>query len=141
VLLWQGLAPGPGTPPPGVSRASLLRQAPDAVTLPWHAGEPEFQSVQGDVVWSDARQEGYLRLVGLQANAPATAQYQLWIVDPVRDRHPVDGGVFDVSGKGEVVIPIRAVLPVHGPSAFAITLEQPGGVVVSDGPLLVVASL
>ena len=62
-------------------------------------------------------------------------------MDPDRDRHPVDGGVFDVSGKGEVVIPIRAVLPVHGPSAFAITLEQPGGVVVSDGPLLVVASL
>jgi hypothetical protein len=31
----------------------------------------------------------------------------------------------------EVVIPIRASLMVRNPAAFAVTLEQPGGVVVS----------
>jgi hypothetical protein len=31
----------------------------------------------------------------------------------------------------EVVIPIRASLMVRKPAAFAVTLEKPGGVVVS----------
>jgi hypothetical protein len=30
-----------------------------------------------------------------------------------------------------VVVPIRAQLPVHAAKAFAVTIEQPGGVVVS----------
>jgi hypothetical protein len=60
-------------------------------------------------------------------------QYQLWIFDAARDqRYPVDGGVFDVpANAGEVVIPIRASLMVRKPAAFAVTLEKPGGVVVS----------
>lgn len=51
----------------------------------------------------------------------------------VRDkRYPVDGGVFDVpANAGEVVIPIRASLMVRKPAAFAVTVEKPGGVVVS----------
>ena len=70
-----------------------------------------------------------------------TQQYQLWIVDPERAAQPVDGGVFDVqAGTREVIIPINAKLAVNNPAAFAITLEKPGGVVVSAGPLLVVAS-
>ena len=81
-----------------------------------------------------------MRLAGLVANDPGTAQYQLWIVDPERDQRPVDGGVFDVpSGGGEVIIPIDPKLRIKSPAAFAITLEKPGGVVVSGGPLLVVA--
>jgi hypothetical protein len=44
----------------------------------------------------------------------------------------VDGGVFDVpANAGEVIIPIRAALMVRKPAAFAVTLEKPGGVVVS----------
>ena len=93
------------------------------------------------VVWNDERQEGYMLLTGMPANDPATSQYQLWIVDPDRDENPVDGGVFDVpSGEPSVVIPIDAKLAVSNPAVFAITREQPGGVVVSKGPLLVIAS-
>jgi len=39
-----------------------------------------------------------------------------------------------------VIIPIDAKLDVLDPEAFAITREQPGGVVVSNGPLLMVAT-
>ena len=98
------------------------------------------QVVAGDVVWNDAQQEGYMRLRGLPVNDPTRAQYQLWIVDPARDKHPVDGGVFDVAEGDEILVPIRAALRVDRPAAFVLTLEQPGGVVVSDGPHLVLAA-
>jgi len=123
-------------------RATLLREAADVVTVPWSPStEPGYEQARGDVVWSDARQEGYLRIAGLPVNDRSRAQYQLWVVDPGRDVHPVDGGVFDVTQSGELVIPVRTKLAVHRPAAFAVTLEQPGGVVVSDGPMLLVAAV
>lgn len=124
------------------ARAVLLNAADDAVVLEW-AGQNDlvYAAVSGDVVWSDTAQTGFMRLTGLPANNPDQAQYQLWIVDAERSAQPVDGGVFNVpAGAGEVVIPIDAKLAVRTPSAFAITLEKPGGVVVSAGPLLVVAA-
>ncbi|MEO1716470.1 MAG: hypothetical protein AAFR76_05105 [Planctomycetota bacterium] len=45
---------------------------------------------------------------------------------------PVDGGVFDINEAGKVVIPIRVALPASDVVAFAVTVERPGGVVVSD---------
>jgi hypothetical protein len=124
--------------------AALVRQAdtaPDMVTWPFKGQVDEFKAAGGAVVWSDQLQKGYLRLTGLPANDPKVAQYQLWIVDPSRSKEPVDGGVFDVavSPTGEVIVPIDAKLPIDTPAAFAITREKPGGVVVSAGPLLVVA--
>lgn len=118
-----------------------LSEAPDAIRIAWGRSEqPGYASVTGDVVWSDSRQEGYLRLVDLPPNDPARQQYQLWIVAPGRDSHPVDGGVFDVGARGEVIVRIDAKLRVAQPAAFAITLEKPGGVVVSTQPLLLVAA-
>jgi anti-sigma-K factor RskA len=131
--------------PPGLAapddRQALLAD-PATVTLPWSPPtEAGYEGVRGEVVWNGQRQAGYLRLTGMPVNDPASAQYQLWIVDPSRDRqHPVDGGVFNVAASGEVIVPIDAKLPITAPVAFAITLEQPGGVVVSAGPLLVVAA-
>lgn len=84
----------------------------------------------GDVVWSNAAQQGFLRVTGLPANDPSVQQYQLWIFDEAQE-HPIDGGVFDVSG-GELLMPINAKLRVARPKLFAVTLEKPGGVVVSD---------
>lgn len=124
-----------------LARAQLITEAPDVITVPWappSAGG--YERVTGDVVWSASRQRGYLRLANMPVNDPARTQYQLWIVDPSRDTHPVDGGVFNVGATGEVVIPIQAKLLIRSPAAFAITAEQPGGVVVSAGPLLVVAA-
>ncbi len=47
-------------------------------------------------------------------------------------RYPIDGGVFDIpAGATEVVIPINARLAVNDPAMFAVTIERPGGVVVS----------
>jgi anti-sigma-K factor RskA len=130
----------PPAPTLNEQRAALLASAPDAITVPWLPSEQAgYEQVTGDVVWSDSAQQGFLRLVGLPANEPTLAQYQLWIIDPDRDEQPVDGGVFDVAAGGQVLVPIDAKLAVEVPGAFALTLEQPGGVVVSDGPLLVVA--
>jgi len=123
-------------------RASLISAAGDAQVTAWAPPEdPRFSGVSGDVVWSDAQQTGFMRLSGMPVNDPAIQQYQLWIIDPERSTQPVDGGVFDVqASNGEVIIPINAKLAVNKPAAFAITLEKTGGVVVSAGPLLVVAS-
>ncbi len=124
------------------ARMSLVRSTPDVLKLPWAPPTAAgYERVTGDVVWSQSRQQGYLRLANLPVNDPARTQYQLWIVDPERDTHPVDGGVFNVSVAGEVIIPIQAKLLIRSPKAFAITAEQPGGVVVSAGPLLVVAAI
>jgi anti-sigma-K factor RskA len=88
------------------------------------------KELRGDVLWSNALQSGYLRLSGLPLNDPRVEQYQLWIVDGDQ-KNPIDGGVFD-GASGELVIPIDAKLRVGTPKAFAITIEKPGGVVVSD---------
>ncbi|MCB9850216.1 MAG: anti-sigma factor [Phycisphaerales bacterium] len=118
----------------------FLRDADDVQHVSWVGKEQGFERVSGEVIWSDTRQSGFMRLVGLPQNDPRVAQYQLWIVDPERDKHPVDGGVFDVTDAGEIIVAIDAKLEVAHPTVFAITLEQPGGVVVSDGPLIVVGT-
>lgn len=120
-------------------RAALLA-ASDTLRADFAGSDSRYAGVTGDVVWSDRHQAGYLRLANLPVNDRAVAQYQLWIIDPDRDQHPVDGGVFDVTASGEVIIPVQAKLGVDRPTTFAITLEKPGGVVVSAGPLLVVAT-
>lgn len=129
--------------PPAEQRAALLTQAGDVITASWSpSNQQELSGVTGDVVWSNAQQTGFLRLLGMPANDPRVQQYQLWIVDPTRHQHPVDGGVFDIeSSRGEAIVRIEAKLPVSQPKVFAITREQPGGVVVSAGPLLVVAKV
>jgi hypothetical protein len=122
------------------ARAGLLEET-DTIISPWNPPtETGYQDVSGDVVWNSRIQQGYMRLAGMPANNAQRMQYQLWIVDPDRDSKPVDGGVFNIpAGQTEVLIPISAKLAVIDPKAFAITAEQPGGVVVSAGPLLVVA--
>lgn len=126
---------------PTVQYASFVREAGDVVRVPWVGQEKDYKGVSGEAWWSQSRQKGFMRFVGLTPNDPARKQYQLWIVDPSRDKHPIDGGVFDVGTAGEVIVPIDAKLMVDHPAVFAITLEKPGGVVVSDGPLLVIGAL
>lgn len=130
---WQDRWPSaPAAPTPADLRERLLADAPDAMQLEWQPGKHPFDTpVVGDVVWSNERQEGYLRFTGMPPNDPSREQYQLWIVDPSRDERPVDGGVFNIPSGCEVVIPIRAKLQVLDPQAFAVTVEKPGGVVVS----------
>lgn len=130
--------PSQGTGSQGYSadRAALIASAPDLSQWQWGAWDESYEGVTGDVVWSESAQEGYMVISGLEPNDPSTEQYQLWIVESSRgtplEVPPVDGGVFDVSDAGELIIPIRAKLGSHDVVAFAITREVPGGVVVSD---------
>jgi anti-sigma-K factor RskA len=120
---------------PEVLRADLLASATDVLRLDWAEGGDETAlGATGDVIWSDEQQQGAMRFVGLAANDPGEFQYQLWVFDAERDAaYPVDGGVFDVApGGGEVVVPITTTLPVSRATLFAVTVERPGGVVVSD---------
>jgi hypothetical protein len=120
-------------PTPAARRAQLIASGrAQRADIPAGA-DPAAPGVTGDVVWDPVSQSGYLRFVGLKPNDPAVQQYQIWVFDADRDqRYPVDGGVFDVpAGDGDVVIPIRVAVPVRAAKAFAVTVEKPGGVVVS----------
>lgn len=127
-----------------------LTSQPGTVALDWgvwvkeifNDAEPALPyaaAVEGGVVWNTARQEGYMTFKGLPVNDPSNEQYQLWIVT-AGHAHPVDGGVFDVSEAGEVVVKIDPKLRVEGIGAFGVTVERPGGVVVSDRDRRVVAA-
>ena len=127
----------------GTARAELLADAGDLIQVSWSAtDDPAAVGASGDVVWSPAQQTGYMRFAGLEANDPAVQQYQLWIFDADRDeRFPVDGGVFDIPDDGgEVIVPIRAKIAVSEATLFAVTVEKPGGVVVSDRERIVVTA-
>ena len=135
--LWNGFRTPPAVEP---SPASVLREAvaaaPDGIRAPFAPGFERYASLEGDVVWSTVKQDGFLRLKGLPANDPQRSQYQLWIVDPERDAEfPVDGGVFDIpAGAEESLVRFQPRLPIGRPVAFVITQEIPGGVVKSRNP-------
>lgn len=131
VIAW--LSPRESAPlPAAIAEGRLRAEAGDLIESRF-SGIGDFKDAGGTVVWSDSRQQGFMKLSGIPANDPAKAQYQLWIVDPARDADaPVDGGVFDIPSDGSpVVVPIAAKLALSKPQAFVITLEQPGGVVKS----------
>jgi hypothetical protein len=117
-------------------RAELVASASDLVRGAWtRTADPLGGTASGEVVWSSARQEGYMLFRGLPANDPTRSQYQLWIFDTARpdwEARPVDGGVFDIAPGAEALVAITAKLAVRTPALFAVTLEPPGGVVVSE---------
>lgn len=127
---WPKAAPTPAPSAPDVGEVyAALRAAPDAIVHDWAATE-HAPGASGDVVWSQDEQRGVMHIRGLFRNDPTVEQFQLWIIDGTQ-AHPIDGGVFDVEGD-DVLIPIDAKLAVADPTAFAITVEKPGGVVVSS---------
>lgn len=120
-----------------------LTKKPGTTTIAWSATpDPAAKAATGDVVWNASLQQGYMRFRGLAKNDPKVAQYQLWIFDKTRDdKYPVDGGVFDVDKEsGDVVVPIRAKIKVDDATLFAVTVERPGGVVVSKRERIVVTA-
>jgi anti-sigma-K factor RskA len=125
--LWTGRSQSTVT-----SRDGLLALGENTLQIAWQTVDDTLPQVEGDVVWNQSRQAGYMRFVGLPVNDPLVEQYQLWIIDDDRETYPVDGGVFDITDSGESIVPITARLTVGRPRAFAVTIERPGGVVVSD---------
>ena len=120
---------------PEQMRQQLIETAPDLARAEWRSPDEKApDKVLGDVVWSDDMQAGYVRLRGLPVNDANKETYQLWIYDETQDpKTPIDGGTFDIASDGEVIIPIDAKLKPRNTKMFAITVEKPGGVVVSKG--------
>lgn len=94
----------------------------------------------GEVIWSSTQQSGFLRLSGLPSLKRPGDQYQLWIVDALRDpTHPVPAGVFDVpAGASEVLLPVNAAVRIDHAVRFSITVERSGGSVTPSLDSLVV---
>ncbi len=151
--------PAPSIVDPANDRLALIENtAPeDLIQWDWISTDDSavVGDVIGDVVWSDSLNKGYMRISGLAVNDPSLEQYQLWIFDATRKtgdlpqfgeglltQRPIDGGVYNATSTGEIIIPIDAKLTVEQAAAFAVTVGPPGGVVVSHRsrvPLLALA--
>ena len=114
-------------------RQKLLDTDKNTIQINWTKGNvKDLPEVSGDIVWSDAKQSGFMRFKGLPINDKSKECYQLWIFDETQDeKTPIDGGIFDVNSNGEMIVPITAKLNVRKPKLFAVTVEKVGGVVVS----------
>lgn len=159
VLAWTA-----GRTPPAPSpaeRAIAIASRPGVIQSNWlglddaalaEAPHRFDAQLKGEVLWDPETNEGYMVFEGLAANDPTEYQYQLWIFDADRptgelpeygdgilSQRPVDGGVFDAAGNGRVVIPIDAKLPIGKAAIFAVTVEPPGGVVVSKRDIVALA--
>jgi hypothetical protein len=136
---------------PSLVRAAWLGLG--AIGAPAHTLD---RGVSGEVIWSESADEGFMRIAGIEPNDPREFQYQLWIFDASRPtgdlpefraeglpeiltQRPIDGGVFDVTAGGEVIVPIDAKLPVGEGVLFAVTRERPGGVVQSERDIVFLA--
>ena len=129
MLMLSGYNPFAKTPIERMQGFANLKPA-DLVKVSWQPVHEPL--VGGEALWSDSRQEGYMKFTDMPINDPSVKQYQLWIFDTNKEHlTPVDGGVFDISAAGEVVIPINAHVPVEKAVRFAVTVEKPGGVTVS----------
>lgn len=159
VLAWTS---GRTTPTPSpAERAVALASRPGVIRSNWlglddaslaEAPHRFDAQLKGEVLWDPETNEGYMVFEGLAANDPTEYQYQLWIFDAERptgelpeygdgilSQCPVDGGVFDAAGTGRIVIPINAKLPIGKAAIFAVTVEPPGGVVVSKRDIVALA--
>ncbi|HEX3101061.1 MAG TPA: anti-sigma factor, partial [Pyrinomonadaceae bacterium] len=93
----------PRTMTPAELRDQMMNAATDTIKAAFTVGNmKELTQVVGDVVWSDDKQTGYMRVQGLPVNDASKATYQLWIFDKTQDKEtPIDGGTFDVTSNGE----------------------------------------
>jgi anti-sigma-K factor RskA len=132
----------PKAPSVAELRNELEKKSNDKVKISWSVTKfSGVENVQGDVVWSNEKQQGYMRFTNLPQNDPQQSVYQLWIFDENQDeKYPVDGGIFDAQTNGEIIVPIKAKLKVGKPTLFAITIEKPGGVVVSKRDKLILTA-
>lgn len=127
-IAWMPNRSVPRTPGP----IAAVSGDPSAVRLAWSDWDnPEQKGVTGEVVWSESKQAGYMKFVGLKPNDPGKEQYQLWIIDSRGMQQRISGAIFNAQ-PGETIVPITPGIPVKEAAAFALTIEKPGGVWVSD---------
>ena len=129
------------TPTPNLAeqRQQLIASG-GAAQKTWSDFDPKKpRNVEGDVVWSNTAQKGFVRFKNLPVNDKTKETYQIWIFDETQ-KNPVSGGVFDANEAGEIIIPMNAAIKVNKPVMVGITVEKPGGVMVSDlGKVMAVA--
>jgi len=137
---------GPGTLPILSASERLARfesEAKDVVAAAWSPFNtlddkkepPEQSGVTGTVKWSESKQTGFITLKGIKPNDAKVEQYQLWIVDSRGLGQRISGALFNATPDpvtGEVIVPIEPRITVDKAGIFAITIEKPGGVWVSD---------
>jgi|GEM_PF-540387 len=124
----------------GSALAAIGTQSEPEVGPPVPATIAAAAAPVGEVVWSSARQQGFVRLSGLPPLERPGDQYQLWIVDALRsEAQPISAGVFDVrSGGGQIMLPLRTSVRVDHALRVAITVERSGGAVVPSLDSIVV---
>ena len=154
------MRPDASTPAPGTGtvaqrsveeRLAALEQDPQSVTSDWFAWpggtlapeidpRPVASEVTGKFVWNEQKQEGYMVFENMPVNDPTLEQYQLWLVSGDH-QHPIDGGVFNIASSGRVIVPIDPKIKASNLAALGVTVEKPGGVVVSSREDRMVAAL
>jgi len=132
VLAWSNWPKPVPANPTTAELLARLKQAPGTKAF-------AAEEANAEVLWNAEKQEGFLTVGKLPPLDPTREQYQLWIVDAGRQgKEPVDAGVFDVKPDGTAVIPVKAALKVKDAQVFAVTKEVAGGVVVTQGPMVLV---
>lgn len=132
-------------------KLAALEAIPGTVSAEWFAWpagtlapatepRPAASEVSGRFVWNESLQQGYMVFEHMPVNDPTLEQYQLWLVSADHE-HPIDGGVFDIASSERVIVPIDPKLRATNVAALGITVEKPGGVVVSSREDRLVASL
>ena len=97
----------------------------------------------GKIIWDPVRKQAILHVSNLPAQ-PADKDYQLWVI---RDKVPVDAGVFQVrgnrQGQGGELYKIDDLVESDKSriSAFAITLEPKGGLKQPSGKMYLLGSI
>lgn len=139
---WPRLFPAPAAPKatPSQDVAAFFTAYPaDAHDVPMNTLKDDTLAADAKAVavWSQVANRGFVKIKGLAANDPKKFQYQFWIFDGTRPAEtPVSAAVFDISqasydaATGEYIIPINPAVRINKPAAIAVTVEQPGGVVV-----------
>ncbi|MFI4854481.1 MAG: anti-sigma factor domain-containing protein [Phycisphaerales bacterium JB065] len=132
-------------------KLAALEAEPDTVSAEWFAWpagtlapdtdpRPAASDVSGRFVWNESLQQGYMVFEHMPVNDPKLEQYQLWLVSADHE-HPIDGGVFDIASSERVIVPMDPKIRATNVAALGITVEKPGGVVVSSREDRLVASL
>ena len=120
------------TPNANEQRQQLLASSNDLVQKSWTDFDPKKPlNVRGDFVWSNSAQKGFARFQNMPVNDKSKETYQIWIFDETQ-KNPISAGVFDADQTGEIIIPMEAAIRVEKPTMIGITVEKPGGVMVSD---------
>lgn len=138
---WPRLFPAQPTPTTPSQNVTAFFQAypQDAHDVPMNTLKDDTLAADAKAVavWSQVANRGFVKIKGLAANDPKKFQYQFWIFDGTRPAEtPVSAAVFDISqasydaATGEYIIPINPAVRINKPAAIAVTVEQPGGVVV-----------